>query len=468
MRISGYFLILLLASATLLAGCQKENSIIPIVPDEEEKEDPEEQKKEQEKDDDDDDDVYKGLIPQELEGLPRLYINTPNKIGVDKYDKKKWTELCTIQIKVTVNGKEELVYEADSLRIRGRGNSTWTHYPKKPYRFNLKHKANFIGTGQTKKWVLIANWMDRTLLRNDVAFEAARRTSIEWTPSGTFVEFYLDGVHLGNYWLGEKINVEQGNFLADYLLQFDTSDGENAGDFASSRGSWKNGKKNSGIPVFVKYPDLDDEENPTATVAAAKAALKTIEDGIYGNNWSNYIDMDSMADWLLVHELCMNAEPRHPKSCHFFIRDGKLHAGPVWDFDWGTFTTADYYSNNLKNPIDFSVIYFGPLTAQTAFKKKLKERWAVLKPKFQTLDAYIDQRADFIRESEAVNYSLWPIYGTDMNGKNWNGNPLAGAEGIDTGEINFDEKKSFQEAIDAMKQALQARIGYLDSIISNL
>ena len=466
MHSSQKFLIVLLAMASLMTACQKDISITPN------QEDPKPNTNPDNPDPNngngngkEDDDTYKGLIPEKTDELPRLYINTLKAAGVDKYDKTKWTELCSIQIKAVVNGEDRLVYEDDSLRIRGRGNTTWFHYPKKPYRFNLDHKANFIGSGQTKKWVLLANWMDRTLLRNDVAFEAARHTAIEWTPAGRFVDFYLDGVHLGNYWMGEKINVEQGNFLADYLFLFDSSD--ETWDFSSSKGVWKNGK-DGGIPVQVKYPDLDDVENPTAVIQAAQQALKTIEDGLWTDNWSKYINVDSFVDWLLVYELSMNGEAFHPKSCYFYIRDGILYAGPVWDFDWGTFCSNSYYNKNMTGLINFKALYFGRLTTLKEFRKRIKERWAVLKPQFQSLDSYIDAKAEEIRVSEAINSTLWPFYGKDMNGKVWKGNPLAGSEGITTGEINFDEKMTFREAVNSMKQALSARIGYLDKLIDEL
>ena len=455
MHSSSKFLLVLLAMASLMTACQKDISITPN----------QEEPKPNPNPDQEDEEIYKGLIPKQTDEIPRLYINTPNAVGVDKYDKTRWTELCSIQIKVLVNGEDRLVYEDDSLRIRGRGNSTWDHYPKKPYRFNLDHKANFIGSGQTKKWVLLANWMDRTLLRNDVALEAARHTSIEWTPAGKFVDFYLDGVHLGNYWMGEKINVEKGNILADYLFQFDSTD--ETWDFSSSRGVWKKGK-NGGIPVHVKYPDLDDVEDPSTVIQAAQQALKTAEDGIWSDDWSDYINVDSFVDWLLVCELCMNGEASHPKSCYFYIRDGILYAGPVWDFDWGTFSTHPYYNKNMTGFINFNSLYYGQLTTRKEFRQRIKERWAVLKPQFQALDTYIDARADEIRVSEAINSTLWPFFGKDMNGKVWKGNPLAGSEGITTGEINFDETMTFREAVNAMKEALSARIGYLDKLINEL
>ena len=433
MRFRSHAFILLLTSASIIAACQKEDSIIPSgnTPEKEEGE-------------------YKGLIPQSLDQLPKLFINTPGAKGVSS-NKTVWTELCTIQIKAKSGGKETVVFDEDSLKIRGRGNTTWKNYPKKPYRFTLEHKANLIGSGQTKKWVLLANWMDRTLLRNVVAFEAARRSSIEWTPSGTFVEFYLDGAHQGNYWLGEKINVEQGNFLADYLFEFDTSDNL-TGDFQSSRGVWKK-SKDGGIPVNIKYPDMDDEKDPSATKKAAKAALDAIEAKIFDSGkWEEAIDKDSFIDWLLVHELCMNREPNHPKSCFFYIRDGKLHAGPVWDFDWGTFPPP---GNRMGTFLNTGALYFPQLLTYPAFRQSVKLRWKALKPQFQSLESFIDRQAAWISESEQVNHNMWPCYP----------NPLS-EDG--SGMINYDENLSFQEAVDGLKKSLKARIQGLDNLINKL
>lgn len=439
---------LLLAASLLIVSCQKE-----VIPDNNGKTDPVDNKEDVEEDDD----VYKGLIPQVCDELPKLYIDTPLGVGVSS-DKTVWTKLCRIKILVKVDGVERTVYESDSLRIRGRGNSTWAYYPKKPYRFNLKKKANFIGSGQTKKWVLLANWMDRTLLRNDVALEAARRTSLEWIPSGTFVEFYLDGQHMGNYWLGEKVNVEKGNFLADYLYSFDTSGNIDDADFTTSQGYWnKERKKTGGIPTYIKYPDLDDAEDVDAAVLSAKNALYAAESAIYSSNWKSVLDVDSFVDALLVNELVQNQEIRHPKSFYVYLRDGKLYAGPVWDFDWGTFTRSDYYAKSHKNLNDVNAIYYNRLMSLPEFKNRFKERWKTLKPQFVALLDYIDEKAAWIKSSEAVNHSMWPCFP----------NPFAGSEGTD-GYINFDELMTFDEAVQEMKTALNERIEIMDSLINKL
>ena len=65
------------------------------------------------------------------------------------------------------------------------------------YLHRVDEKAEILGMPKHKRWVLLANWMDRTLLRNRVAFRMAQATCMEWTPRGEFVEVVLNGKHVG-------------------------------------------------------------------------------------------------------------------------------------------------------------------------------------------------------------------------------------------------------------------------------
>ena len=422
MRLSRIALFLVTASLLLAGGCQRDIIEIPETPD-------------------------KALIPTHRQGLPRVYIETPKAI-VSKLD---WVELSTIRIEADVNGRTVEVYKADSLKIKGRGNSTWFDYPKKPYSLKLKHKANLLGTGKTTRWALLANWMDRTKLRTPVAFEAARHTSMEWAPSGIFVALYLNKQYQGLYYLCERIHVEGSNFLADYLYSLDTSD-SSEWDFYTLYGRWKGGAAEGEMPVEVKYPDRDKYEGNSfaGVISQAESALHKVEKSIYeGGDWAKQIDLDSFCDWYLVHEVCGNVEPRHPKSCFFFLRDGKLYAGPVWDFDWNTFLPDQ--SNLLLR----SSLWYHKLWEYKAFTRRLKERWMVLKPGFESLSTYIDAQAAFIREEESRDHEMWPCYP----------NPLS-EDG--SGYVNQDERMSFDDAVATLKTNLIQRISYLDAQIRNL
>ena len=370
--------------------------------------------------------------PSPATGLPIVYVWTAGGAGIDSKD--VWLENCAMKM---VDAGGETLYETEALNIRGRGNSTWG-YPKRPYALKLPKKANLAGSGKFKRWVLLANWMDRTLLRNEVAFEAARRTSLDWTPAGRFVELYLNGAHQGNYWLGDQVKMESGRVPGDVLLEMDTY--YDADYRFWSNWGYKPNTGDYGLPIGVKYPD--EEDMTDALFADIKNRVSRVEKSLYvgSEDFHNLLDLNSFADWYLVHELSWNVEPNHPKSCYFHFQGEKMIAGPVWDFDWYTFVPGE---QGLGLPRS---IYFGVLLQDAAFVALLKERWSLLKPAFSSLTSYIDEKAEEIRASEALNAVLWPY----------------------TYDVNGDCSLSFSQAVARMKSALRERIDEVDKALQTL
>ena len=198
---------------------------------------------------------------------------------------------------------------------------------------------------------------------------------------------------------------------------------------------------------------------PTQPVTAAEAAvildrakktLYAVEDAIMrGDQPSSVLDLDTVCDWYLINEVLSNNEGKSPKSTFFYYKDGKLHSGPVWDFDYGTFI-PEHHGLQLK-----SSLYYYQLWTHPEFKSHLKHRWSIIKPVFQNLGTYIDKQANLIRKAEARNHEMWPCYP----------NPLS--ETAD-GKVNGDEVLSFDEAVAVMKSALQDRIEEVDLEINRL
>ena len=114
--------------------------------------------------------------------------------------------------------------EQMEMKIRGRGNSTWFLHPKKPYQMKLESKRSLFGMPEDKKWLFLAEYSDKTLLRNHLAFELGRRSNLRWSPSGHFAEVFVNGQHDGVYHITEK--VEEGANRVDlgdngFLLEID-------------------------------------------------------------------------------------------------------------------------------------------------------------------------------------------------------------------------------------------------------
>lgn len=365
--------------------------------------------------------------------LPVVYINTSGPV----LNKTDWVKKSTLRIANA--GEYDAVY---STGIRGRGNSTWA-YPKKPYAIKLDEKAEVLGMPKHKRWCLLANWMDRTNMRNDVAFKIAEvMTGLEWTPKGRFVDLVYNGEFVGNYYLCEQIKVDKRRVNIDELGAADIDEVSVTGGYLLELDEYydedyKFMTERLKLPVNLKSPDEDVQEaqmkyireyvNEVEQKLASKSPYTEIED---------LIDIDSYIDWWLVYELVVCDEPNHPKSAYMYKkRAGKLYAGPVWDFDWGTFKAPSRWVNRYS-------IWYRYLFNYQEFKSRLKERWAEHRSDLDKIPEYIDSLQREIQESCDYDCTLWPLEGQST--------------------INEDEQLSFAESVALLKSNYQKRLEWMD------
>lgn len=380
--------------------------------------------------------------------LPTLYIDTPNRASVES--KEEWINDVSLKL---YNRNGEIEYKADDSNIKGRGNSTW-NLPKKPYTLKLGKKSELLGMPSSKRWVLLANWTDRTLLRNAVAFEISRNTGLEWTPRGQFVELVLNGKHLGNYYLCEQIrigkdrvNIEEmrtedidgDNLTGGYLLELDVNYDE--------RNKFKSEFYN--YPYMIKSPDegVLQSEQMLYIKDYVNTMEKSMYDSIMLNNhkYTNYIDVESFVDYWFVYELAGNYEINHPKSLYLHKnRQGKIKAGPVWDFDYSTFT--EYEFSRFANSTAF---YYEQLFNDKWFVGIVKNRWKEFYPRFATIPEYIIKESVRLKKSEWFNHKLWPI------SPFWN-------------NVNGGAYCSYDEAVKDLIDSYQAKLAWMDSQIRNM
>lgn len=382
-------------------------------------------------------------------GLATVIINTPqNEVITSKTD---WMKNACIAI-IKVDGSVD--YDDNKLQIRGRGNSTWG-YPKKPYALKLDSKSKILGMPKHKRWVLLANWMDRTLMRNDVSFQIAKRTGLAWTPRGEFVEVVLNGKHVGNYYLCEQIKVDKNRvnitemtkedlegdaITGGYLMELDVLYDEVNKFYSASKN----------FPYMFKEPD-EDVLQP-AQLSWFENYINEMEGKLYADDWlenreyANYMDLASFVDWWFVYELAKNWEPNHPKSCYMYKdRLGKLTAGPVWDFDYGTYLPGTSLSFSIKN-----ALYYARLFSDPAFVSLLKERWAQQKTAFDGIPDYIRTVAIKIKTSNQIDKEMWPMSANAA------------------GSFNGDQDLSFDEAVERMISSYEAKLAWLDHKINEM
>lgn len=385
-------------------------------------------------------------------GLPVVRIDTPSArpiISKETWMKDAWMTICDKDGNIDYEG---------SLSIRGRGNSTWG-YPKKPYALKLDEKSRIMSMPSNKRWILLANWKDRTLLRNEAAFWLSKHSGLEYTVDGKFVELVLNGEHQGNYYLCEQIKIGKNRVPIEEMEPMETDPEKITGGFLLELDTYydepvKFRSNYVGLPYQVKQPDEDE---------LSVSALDYIKGYIYdcesvlvdesrvrNHEYEEYIDVDSAIEYLIVQELTGNEDfystwPENgPHSCYMYKdRGGKLMHGPVWDFDYHTFmpTRSTWWQGATRT------MYYPYLLKDEKFKTRLIEIWEERKNEFKGLSEYLDGMADYLTLSVGVNHRMWPLDGQSQN---------------------EDETYSFQQAVSTMKEGFEAKWNWMDRNISKL
>lgn len=373
--------------------------------------------------------------------LPVLCIETPDHEDVTSKD--IWMENATINLY-----SSGILSSLGKTQIKGRGNSTWG-YEKKPYAIKLDKKTSILGMSKDKRWDLLANYLDRTDIRNAVSFQLARVSpALNWTPMGEYVELIMNGKHLGNYYLCEHIKISKDrvnisaidednpvDLTGGYLMEFDVFEDE------------VNMFKTSLLKLNVKLKDPDWSTGFSINyIRDWVNMLETkMSSNIASTDYKNYLDIDSYIDWWFVHEMTQNWEPNHPKSSYMYkdkesAIDNKIHAGPCWDFDYGTYIPRSSYSWTIKDAIWYRYLFKDP-----AFKARVKQKWIAQKSEYETVaNSYINELSANIESSVAIDKALWKC----------------------KDNINQDLNLSFEDAISRMKTALSGKISWMDNEIN--
>ena len=252
----------------------------------------------------------------------------------------------TIEI-VDPSGKYSL--ERTDIELKVRGNST-SYAEKKPFNVRFAEKTELFGLGSAKKWCLMANCFDKTLIRNKLAYDLASDVGMPYVSQSVFVDLYVGGAYYGNYLLCESVGVgkdrvnldEQGN---EFLLErIPSATGYDTGySFVTPRYQ---------LRFTLNGPTDPNEEQ----IAYLNEFISTFEDAVRYGQWSDVeeiCDVDSFADFYVINELFKSVD--FPSgSTRFYIKEGKIYAGPLWDMDlaMGNASEAYYHYNNLDSSGD--------------------------------------------------------------------------------------------------------------------
>ncbi len=135
--------------------------------------------------------------------LPVVYVNTEANQAITSKEDYINGEL-RIQGNVQYNQENSTLYDG-TMKIRGRGNTTWG-YEKKPYKIKLDEKTDLFGFGKNKHWVLLANYVDESHMRNMLSYNLSGEMGMPYMQS-VHVDFVLNGEYKGTYQFCEQVKI---------------------------------------------------------------------------------------------------------------------------------------------------------------------------------------------------------------------------------------------------------------------
>ena len=310
-----------------------------------------------------------------------IYLSTSHS-GLDTLDHDRSVIETGKALMLNAEGGTE--YSGNIEKLTAHGNSSWDYSQKKPYNLKLPQKENLYGMGKAKKWALLANYLDHSLLRNKLTEEMCKAAGMDNVMDSVFVDMYADGSYRGTYQLYERVQIQKNrisirdleevteklnsrdlesyqqkvvgavnayeykensykyydipnnpeDITGGYLLQFQQWNryGSKAqSGFVTSRGQ----------AIGIDGPEYASK----AQVEYIRSFMQDMEDAIYSDNgyntkgkhYSDYLDEDSLIIAYLVQEISENIDATYSS---FYLwkdsdlaGDGKIHFSPAWDFD---------------------------------------------------------------------------------------------------------------------------------------
>ncbi|MBK8564163.1 MAG: CotH kinase family protein [Saprospiraceae bacterium] len=331
------------------------------------------------------------------------------------------------------------------IRIEQRGNSSlWM--PKKSFNFETQlpdssnNNVSLLGMPAENDWVLLANYSDKTLMRNYLAQTFYEKMG-RYGPRMRHCELIIDGEYRGIYLLGERIKRDSQrvdiarldpeentgeDLTGGYIIKIDWQNGTNLGGFSSQ--FYQIG--NTDGPLYYQYHYPAADEITTAQAEYIQSYVDSFEQAMHGPDfqdpefgWRRFAAEGSFIDFILLYELSNNVDAYWLSTFLHKDKNGKLKAGPPWDFDLA-FRNADYSDgwlttgwryDWLANNTGLLPFYWQRIWQDTAFAQQAACRWHELREgplHTDSLTAIISERAAALEGTQSDNFTIWNILGT--------------------------------------------------------
>ncbi len=409
---------------------------------------------------------FVGNVNMLVSSLPVVYVETQNRQAVVSKEVQLNSHLY-------IQGNDffsdsDVLYDGDAT-IKGRGNSTWLD-SKKPYKIKLDSKADILGMGKNKHWVLLSNPADNSFSRNTLSYNLAGEMGINYQQLAP-VDLVLNGSYVGSYSLCEhvrvgetRVDVTDWDDIAedaakaiykantdkmtkaqrDELIDIMTDESKqwvdtdeitfNSVTYTVSdyyeipdiNGGYILGidvydgtyKSTHGSNVYVDRPEVYSDKMYEEIIGYYQA----FEDALFSDDYcteyngktvryTDLIDVESFAKGCLINELFMNRDFGTNSTYFYKEIDGKLFYGPLWDMDF----TSDRYEGNFSFDYDKwqspKVDFIGRLYSDPYFLSVLYDTYWLYRytsiADIIKVGGKLDENYELIKNSAYADEKIW-------------------------------------------------------------
>ena len=397
----------------------------------------------------------------QVTNIPLVIINTDEPFIfdplVDIWKEEKQKVNCNV---IIINNGEININKKGKIKLRGNSSLM---FPKKPYQITLDSETKILNmNSNAKKWNLIANFMDKTLLRNMVAYKVSSMIGLKYSVQCESVDVIFNGVYDGTYMLCDKIEKGENRVQLDTLNESISEEPEISGGYllcieytyVNTTDNISIIQSKNGIPLTIKYP----EKVTLKQSNYIKNWISNIESEIYNKNNTKNIDINSFVQYFILQEFCADIDSMWGSNFIYKNKyDEKLYYGPGWDYDlaldndWRLFPTNKEKSwiynrggsaGTLRN-------LTSKILSQKNVINELKSYWKKITENdfnSEKLLKYVDEIVENIYQSQKFNFIKWKILGKKV--------------GYEANGYN-----SFDEAVENLKKFIEERFEVLGNKI---
>lgn len=338
-------------------------------------------------------------------------------------------------------------------------------------------KVSLAGMNKGKSYILNGPFLDKTLIRNYMWMNISGQL-LKYTPQVRFCELTINGEYQGLYVLMEPVDVEEermklsayttGDPVLSYVIHLEP---KTESEKAIEEFTFYTRRLEEKERYEIAYPTQKDlsqqvKDYIVADFSEIEQAIYSYEAGSDDEFYLNYIDEDSFVDYYILMEFVGNNDCFQASTYFYKDARGKLHIGPVWDFN--------NCLDNFYNELSFHEFYvsqrgwYSQLMKSERFVNKVLKRYRELREGVlsdEYLTTYIQDAQDFVGSAADRNFEVW--------GWSFDYKKLAVTEmrqpdpdGISTyEEVN---PSSYEEATSKMLTFMQHRGKWLDENINSL